>query len=651
MPPRRPARKPTQSRTPRRSASLAAGLARGIVESCPDAIIVTSVERTVLDANEAAARMFDRTRADLVGVCIDDCVVPAERERVAQQEREALRGVPQRYETRIITARGVERIVAVASAALHQGATLIGTAATLRDITDEFLAHAKLARSEARYRHLFEGASDAIMTFDAAGTFTTVNRAGEEISGYQRDELVGESFGPLIPESELERTLTEFRRALSGVTGTFETIFIRKDGDHRFISVTYSGVQQGEEVLCIIRDVTEQKQLQQQLIQSEKMAAIGQLVSGVAHELNNPLASVSAFAQLLLADARLPVEHRHSAEVISGETRRAARIVNNLLTFARQHRAEKVPADINGVLENTLELRAYELNVRGINLVRDYDERVPETMADIHQLQQVFLNIVTNAEQAMESVERRRHQLRVQTRALPNVIRVEFEDSGPGIPAQSLERIFNPFYTTKPTGKGTGLGLSISLGIVHEHGGRVWAENVPNGGSRFCVELPLIEAVAVSPPSTREAAPTLPAGLHILVADDEDSLRLALTRFLGDAGHRVVATASGREALFHAARETFDAMILDIRMPDMSGQQVYHELRTLRPELADRVVFMTGDIVSSDLHAFLTGSGRAYVAKPFDFADILRALPPREHTNGERPAGSPAVSLPGSRAV
>jgi len=634
MPPRRPVKKRSRSPTPRRTASLAAGLARGIVESCPDAIIVTSVDRMVLDANEAAARLFDRTRGGLVGVAIDDCVAPAEREKVAQHEREALRGHPQRYETRVITAQGAERIVAVASAALHQGETLVGTAATLRDITDEHLAHATLARSEARYRHLFEGASDAIMTFDASGTFTTVNRAGEEISGYGRDELVGESFGPLIPESELERTLTEFRRALSGVTGTFETVFIRKDGEHRFISVTYSGVKQGEEVLCIIRDVTEQKQLQQQLIQSEKMAAIGQLVSGVAHELNNPLASVSAFAQLLLADARLPVEHRHSAEVISGETRRAARIVNNLLTFARQHRAEKVPADLNRVLENTLELRAYELNVRGINLVREYDERVPETMADIHQLQQVFLNIVTNAEQAMESVERRRHQLLVRTRALGPVIRIEFEDSGPGVPVQSLERIFNPFYTTKPTGKGTGLGLSISLGIVHEHGGRVWAENMTSGGSRFCVELPHIEPLAPPPAEELRHPPAVDPGLRILVADDEDALRLALTRFLGDAGHRVVATASGREALFHAARESFDAMILDIRMPDMSGQQVFRELCATCPALAERVVFMTGDIVSSDLHEFLAASGRSFVAKPFDFAEILRALPQRENGNG-----------------
>ena len=633
---RRPPKKRTRAAGPAagRIGPRTASLARGIVQSCADAIIVTSLDRRVFEANEAAAQLFGRTLDELIGTAIDACVVAAERERVAQHEREVQRGHPQRYETRIVTAGGSERIVAVASAALHQGRTLVGTAATLRDITDEFLAHATLARSEARYRHLFEGASDAIMTFDASGTFTTVNRAGEVISGYGRNELVGESFGPLIPEAELERTLGEFRRALDGITGTFETIFIRKDGDHRSISVTYSGVKRGEEVLCIIRDVTEQKALQQQLIQSEKMAAIGQLVSGVAHELNNPLASVSAFAQLLLADTRLPQEHRHSAEVIAGETRRAARIVNNLLTFARQHRAEKSPADINQVLENTLELRAYELNVRGIDVLRDYDERVPETMADVHQLQQVFLNIMTNAEQAMQEVERRRHRLIVRTRALPHAIRVDLEDTGPGIPAASLERIFNPFYTTKPTGRGTGLGLSISLGIVHEHGGRVWAENVPGGGSRFSIELPYIAPVHPPPAPPVEAAPSVTPGLRILVADDEDAIRLALTRFLGDAGHSVLATASGREALFHAAREAFDAVILDIRMPDMSGQQVYRELLGQFPELARRVVFMTGDIVSTDLRSFLDSSGRKYVAKPFEFDSILKALPEREASNG-----------------
>ena len=619
-------RKPTRRRQLK---APSGGLASSIVAGSPDAILVTSLEHQVLAANESAARLFGRSVADLVGAKVDDLVAPPERVVVQGHEREALRGFPQRYETRIIMASGEERVVAVASAALHERGELIGTAATLRDITDEFHAHEKLARSEARYRHLVDRAGDAIITFNASACFTSVNRAAEEISGYPRAKLLGSFFGPLIVPEELPRTLEEFQKTLAGELRQFETAVIRPDGTIKYIAVTTSCVQIGEEVLCIVRDVTDQKALQQQLIQSEKMAAIGQLVSGVAHELNNPLASVSAFAQLLLADRSLPSDHRHSADIIAGEARRAARIVTNLLTFARQHKAEKVPTDVSRVLEDTLELRAYEFSVRGIRIARDYRERVPETMADIHQLQQVFLNIVTNAEQAMAAKPNGQHLLTVRTRALPRAIRVEIEDTGPGIPPESLERIFNPFYTTKPTGSGTGLGLSISLGIVSEHGGRIWAENTGEGGARFCVELPYVEPVYRAEPGRPTVTAVGLPGLQILVIDDEEPLRMALERYLMAHGHRVESTGSGEHGLELLDSNRYDAIVLDMRMPDISGQVLFERLRAKRPELAERVIFITGDTVSRDLRSFLESTGRPFIPKPFEFAALQEALPRR----------------------
>lgn len=618
-PPKRPGRDPQK-------------VAAAIVATLADAVVVTGLDRRVLTANSAAAELFGRQLDDLPGTPIDDLVAPGQRQHVAERERLAFAGAEQRYETTVVQADGAEREVAVSTTPLILDGELVGSVATLRDITEQKHAHETLARSESRYRNLFESASDAIVTLDANGRFTTVNRAAEMISGYHSEELVGQWFAPMLPDDELPKALGHFQKALAGETGLFETNFYRKDGEIRTIQVTYSTPQKDEEVLCIIRDATDQKMLQEQLIQSEKMSAIGQLVSGVAHEINNPLAGISAFAQLLRAERGLTPDTRNAAETIYTEARRASRIVQNLLTFARQHKPEKGPTSVNQVLDDTLELRGYELRVRGIEVRRDYDESIPDTMADAHQLQQLFLNLITNAEQAMEKSQRNAQRLTVRTRRAGDLIRIELEDTGPGIPPNLLERIFNPFFTTKPTGSGTGLGLSISLGIVREHDGRIWAENAPSGGARFIIELPIVAS------RTSGEFPTVPTvqpvrdRLRILVVDDEASVRLSLQRYFTGRGHEVEATASGKDALARLGEHPFDAVIVDMRMPDLSGKQLYQELRAKDPAHADRVIFTTGDLVSESIKSFLNATGRPYVPKPFEFSSFDEILPAARRT-------------------
>ena len=623
--PTRGLRAPTM--TPKRPALDPLRVSAEIVAALADAVVVTGLDRKVLTANRSAAELFGRRLADLPGTAIDDLVAAAERQHVAEREQRAVAGAQQRYETTVVRADGEERNVAVSTTPLVLDGDLVGTVATLRDITEEKGAQDALARSEARYRNLFESASDAIVTLDANGRFTTFNHAAENISGYPRQELVGQWFAPLLPDDELPKALMHFQKALAGETGLFETTFIRKDGEYRTIQVTYSTPQKDEEVLCVIRDVTDQKMLQEQLIQSEKMSAIGQLVSGVAHELNNPLAGISAFAQLLLTEKRFPPDQRTAAEMIYAEARRASRIVQNLLTFARQHKPERTPTGVNQVLDDTLELRGYELRVRGIEVTRDYDEQIPETMADAHQLQQVFLNLVTNAEQAMEKSPRESQRLIVRTRRTGAVIRIEVEDTGPGIPPNLLERIFNPFFTTKPTGSGTGLGLSISLGIVREHEGRIWAENAPQGGARFIVEVPIVTRRASSEAQAMLPLPPQGDRLQILVVDDEASVRVSLQRYLAGRGHEVETTSSGREALGRLREGKFDAVIVDMRMPDISGEELYRDLRTTDPDHADRIIFTTGQLVDDEVRTFLASTGRPCVPKPFEFAAFDQALP------------------------
>jgi two-component system, NtrC family, sensor kinase len=599
-----------------------------VFDRIPDPTLVLDTSGIIAQANAAARRVFGGHDTRLTGVPLRSLLLRSDRAILDEQLRCEL-PVAARFDARA-KVRGQVLVLAFTLAPAAEGGWIVSA----RDVTEDRGARSALTQSEARYRNLFEAASDAIMTFDALGRFTTVNGAAEQISGYTHEELIGRFFGPLLAVEALPRALIEFRRALSGAAGQFETTMLHKSGERRHLTVNYACPQRSREVICMIRDATAEKQLQQQLIQAEKMAAIGQLVSGVAHELNNPLASISAFAQLLLADDALAEEHRHSAEVVRAEARRAARIVHNLLTFARQHKAEKVPADINQVVTDTLELRVYELNVRGIQLSQELDEvDAPVTMVDVHQLQQVLLNLITNAEQAMCEVPDRRHRLTIRTRTEADVVRLEVEDTGPGIAESAMHQLFVPFFTTKATGKGTGLGLSISLGIVSEHGGRIWAENVA-GGARFCVELPRVSCDARPTLSMVHSAPAPRRdSLRILVADDEEALRGALDRFLSAKGHSVVSVGSGSEAIWRAeGEEEFDAVLLDLRMPDVSGQQVFERWSKASPRLSERVVFITGDIVSPDLQSFLDSTGRPYLAKPFDFAQIVEVLPREKGT-------------------
>lgn len=377
-----------------------------------------------------------------------------------------------------------------------------GVVAVLEDVTEEFRARQAIAKSEMRYRNIFDGASDAIYTLDSTGAFTSVNGATCRMSGYGADELIGYSLAPLLDEDERQMIVEHFRAARNGEPRNFDCHVTRKDGVRVLCSVTHTPIRSDDEiigVLGIARDVTDQRraaqereELRRQLGQSQKLEAIGQLVSGVAHELNNPLAAVMAYAQLVLTSRTLPEDERGAVETMLQETKRAVRIVSNLLTFARQHQPERAVTDLNQVVSDTVALRRFALNERSITLTVDLDERLPLTWADSFQVQQVLLNLVTNAEQALSdwSGERR---ITVTTRYEGQKLRLIVSDSGPGIDDTTLDQIFNPFFTTKGVGEGTGLGLSIADGIMREHGGRIRAESKLGHGATFIVELPFVD--------------------------------------------------------------------------------------------------------------------------------------------------------------
>jgi two-component system NtrC family sensor kinase len=385
----------------------------------------------------------------------------------------------------------------------------------------------------------------------------------------------------------------------------------------------------------LVRDVSERKKLDDQrrdlysqLLQAEKMAALGQTISGVAHELNNPLATILSWSERLSQGAPLDPAVRRGLDVILGEAERAARIVRNLLTFARKRQTTRSMVDLNQVIRETLGLRAYEQRLSNIAIIQALAAGLPQVFADGHQVQQVLLNLVINAEQAMLGANGR-GTLVVRTwhDGEQDVVVLEINDDGPGIPEDVQPKIFDPFFTTKEVGTGTGLGLAVAYAIVQEHGGRIRLESHAGSGTSFCVELPIIGARLPprgNPTDPGRADPV--AGAVILVVEDESALAAVVTECLRDAGYLVEQAADGEEALALVAERRFDLVVCDLKMPRLDGRAFHTRLSARAPDLARRVIFVTGDVAGTDAEGFLAESGCRWLAKPFRLGDLLQAV-------------------------
>ncbi len=386
----------------------------------------------------------------------------------------------------------------------------------------------------------------------------------------------------------------------------------------------------------LLRDVSERKKLDDetrdlyhQLLQAEKMAALGQTISGVAHELNNPLATILSWAERLSQKRSLDESVRHGLDTILGESERAARIVRNLLTFARKRQTTRAMVDVNQVVRETLALRAYDQRVNNISVIDALAAGLPQVFADGYQVQQVLLNLVINAEQAMLSTNGRGVLVvRSWHDAAQESVIVEVNDDGPGIADELQPKIFDPFFTTKEVGQGTGLGLTVAYAIVQEHGGRIRLESRSGSGASFFVELPVTGVTAPSSgaPGLRKRPPDGARGGSILVVEDEEPLATAVMDALRDAGYKADWAANGEEALAKVAARPFDLVVCDLKMPRVDGMSFYRSLAAAAPMLRGRVIFVTGDVAGTEAETFLEGSGCRWLAKPFRLGDLLRAV-------------------------
>jgi PAS domain S-box-containing protein len=412
----------------------------------------------------------------------------------------------------------------------------------------------------------------------------------------------------------------------------------RRDGEMVWVEVTARADRIGRSasvrVEALVRDVSERKRLDdqsrdlyQQLLQAERMAALGQTISGVAHELNNPLATILSWAERLAAKTTEDPTRR-GLDVILGESERAARIVRNLLTFARKRQSTRSLIDLNQVVKETMALRPYEQRTINIEVLTALASGLPSVFADAHQLQQVLLNLVINAEQAMLAANGRGSLvIRTWHDAEHESVVLQVSDDGPGISPDVKSKIFDPFFTTKETGKGTGLGLTVAYAIVQEHGGSIRVDSSPDGGASFTVELPV--STMESLPKTRRpsrANGELTKSASVLLVEDERALALAVSEALTDAGLDVDHAGDGEEALARVRQNTYDLVICDLKMPKIDGIALYRAIAAASPVLARRVIFVTGDVAGADTERFLEDSGCRWLAKPFRLGDLLRSV-------------------------
>jgi len=489
-----------------------------------------------------------------------------------------------------------------------------------------------VSRSQKSWETTFDAMQDCVSVHDTTGKIIRANAALARRLRTTPRAVVGRYCSEIYGPSDCDKKgCRHMRRGKPENVVTEEIELPAMNGFFQIsVSPWYDKNNQIAGFVHIAKDISNEKLLQQQLIQSEKLSAIGELISGIAHELNNPLTGVMGYSQLLQMREDIDDRAKESLSKINSLAVRCQKIVQNLLSFARKKKPERILSNINEILNQTLELRNYDMQVNNIELISELEPNLPRTIADAHQLQQVFLNIITNAEHAIRSA-RGRGRLIIRTRSnrRKGHITVEFIDNGPGVPEKYHMRIFDPFFTTKEVGSGTGLGLSLSYGIIKEHGGEIFVRKHPGRkGAHFIIEIPIISesddglAESQGLPQDERRFNDMARAKKILMVDDEKYILDFLIEVFRLLPFTVDTATDSRTALNKIQSCEYDLVITDYKMPQMSGGDLFNWVKENRPSLADKIVFMTGDTVNPETHSFFKDNRIRYLTKPFKIEEI-----------------------------
>src|SRR6059036_3052458 len=484
-------------------------------------------------------------------------------------------------------------------------------------------------RAKEQWETAFDALSEGIAVVDDEGRVRRSNRALASLLGVPLQNVLGTPLASALlgKSNALHELLAAMRRGERSALLVARSEPLRRA--LRVNVVRIPGAATEYSIVVMVEDVTEQQALETQLVQSEKLAAVGQLVSGVAHELNNPLTSIAGLSEFLLEQKELGKKDRGHLQVIQEQAERAGRIVRNLLTFARKGSAERVPVDLNDVIRRTLSLTAYDLKLKDITVERELSGALPEVFGDRHGLQQVVLNLVTNAAQAVGENPRERPRTITVSTWFDGQVHLRVADTGPGIPDEIAQSVFTPFFTTKEPGKGTGLGLSITYSIVESHSGQITLEpRGTRGGAAFRVDLPPAPADAARPTLTPAHGTPLPTASPqvkrtILLVDADPAVQRTIKALFARDGHDVEVAGDPQHAIDLAQRGGFDLVITDARAmaPGKRGTLLAEELVSRMPALRDRIIVATGDVRPSTEET-LARLGVRYVRKPFNLRDL-----------------------------